>query len=65
MSKRIADKEKILLFLKSEQFGLDAWAIIYNFGLNVHNIILTIELYGVLIERLDQMDRFKTISKSF
>ena len=50
MSKRIADKEKILLFLKSEQFGLDAWAIIYHFGLNVHNIILTIELYGVLIE---------------
>jgi hypothetical protein len=43
-----------LEFINSNKFGIDTWTTIYLFDLNARNIILSIELYGVLIEKLDK-----------
>ena len=53
MSEIAHNKAEVLSFIGSEKFGMDAWTTLYHFGLNTQNIILTIELYGVLIEKLD------------
>ena len=49
-----AKREEALSFINSSKFGIDAWTTIFNFSLNSHNIILTIELYSTLIERLEK-----------
>jgi hypothetical protein len=41
-------------FINSNKFGMDAWMTIAYFAQNVHNIISTIELYGILIEKLER-----------
>jgi hypothetical protein len=52
---KIASKQaEVLSFVNSNKFGIDTWITIYHFALNTHNILLTIELYGVLIEKLDK-----------
>ena len=53
MSEIAHNKAEVLSFVGSEKFGMDTWTTLYHFGLNTQNIILTIELYGVLIEKLD------------
>jgi hypothetical protein len=48
-----------LSFINSSKFGADAWVTITNFAENAHNIILTIELYGILIEKLEKDNLLK------
>jgi len=41
-------------FIKSKKFGIDTWMTIQLFKNNTHYILTTVELYGILIKRLDE-----------
>jgi hypothetical protein len=56
MSEAISKKTEALLFINSNKFGIHTWTTIFNFGINTHDIILTIQLYSTLFERLDKGD---------
>jgi hypothetical protein len=46
-------EESALKFINSNKFGPDAWITIKLFAQNVHDNISAIELYGILIEKVD------------
>jgi hypothetical protein len=48
--------QQFMSFIKSEKFGLDTWTSLVLFNQNSHNILLTIQLYGIIIKRLDEGD---------
>lgn len=46
-------KQDFLTFISKNDFGMDTWMTIHNFHINSINIINTIEIYGILITKLD------------
>ena len=60
MSKITGKQGEALSFINGKKFGIDTWTTIYHFGLNVLNIISSIELYGILIEKLDKNNLVST-----
>jgi acetone carboxylase gamma subunit len=42
-----------LSFIEGSDFGIETWIVIHNFHRNVQRIITSIELYGILIEKVD------------
>jgi hypothetical protein len=55
-------RQDALSFINGNKFGVDTWTTIFNFGLNTHNIILTIGLYSNLIEEVDKGNMLTTNS---
>jgi hypothetical protein len=47
---------QFMSFIKSEKFGLDTWTTLVLLNQNSHNILLTIQLYGIIVKRLDDGD---------
>lgn len=49
-------KDKFQSFIKSEHFGIDTFRTIYLFNQNALYCVQTIDLYGLLIKKLDNKD---------
>ena len=59
MYKMTEKQAEAISFINSNKFGVDAWITITFFAQNIHNIISTIELYGILIEKLEKDNLLK------
>jgi len=53
-------QSEAISFINSDKFGVDTWMTLSYFAQNSQDIISTIELYGTLIERLEEYNLLKS-----
>ncbi len=53
-------QSEAISFINSDKFGVDTWMTLTYFAQNSHDIMSTIELYGILIERLEKYNLLKS-----